>query len=106
MRELEESRKTTTLQATVRHLELASVDGALDLLDVLMAFRLLARADQVGKDKKLKALPKQKRAAGRVAKVGFLLETAPATESGELSSTSARLRPAPRWPGRFASCRT
>lgn len=87
LRDLEESRKTATLLATVRHLESASVDDALDLLDVLMASRLLARADRVGKEEKLKALAKLKRAAGRVAKaVGVLLETAPAADTGELVS--------------------
>ncbi|MGW1412194.1 DUF4158 domain-containing protein [Streptomyces sp. NPDC002403] len=84
LRDLEETRKTATLLATVQHLETATVDDALDLLDVLMASRLLARADRIGKEEKLKALPKLKRAAGRVAKaVEVLLETAPATADGE-----------------------
>ncbi|MCX5141873.1 Tn3 family transposase [Streptomyces sp. NBC_00338] len=87
LRDLEESRKTATLLATVQHLETASVDDALDLLDVLMSSRLLSRAERVGKEEKLRSLPRLRRAAGRVAKaVGVLLETAPATDTGELVS--------------------
>lgn len=55
LRDLEETRKTATLLATVPHLESASAD------DVLMACQLLARADRVGKEE---TLPKLKRAAG------------------------------------------
>ncbi|MEU3991737.1 Tn3 family transposase [Streptomyces platensis] len=87
LRDLEETRKTATLLATVQHLETATVDDALDLLDVLMSSRLLSRAERVGKEEKLKSLPRLRRAAGRVAKaVGVLLETAPATGTGELVS--------------------
>lgn len=87
LRDLEESRKTATLLATVQHLETATVDDALDLLDVLMSSRLLSRAERVGKEEKLRSLPRLRRAAGRVAKaVGVLLETAPATDTGELVS--------------------
>ncbi|MCY1649307.1 hypothetical protein AB0D68_25435 [Streptomyces sp. NPDC048212] len=75
LRDLEETRKTATLPATVQHLETATVDDALDLLDVLMSSRLLSRAERVGKEEKLKSLPRLRRAAGRVARaVGVLLE--------------------------------
>ncbi|GAA4621992.1 Tn3-like element Tn3 family transposase [Actinoallomurus vinaceus] len=87
LRDLEETRKTATMLATVRHLETASVDDALDLLDVLMGSRLLARAERIGREEKLKSLPKLKKAAGRVAKaVEVLLGTAPATLDGEAVS--------------------
>ncbi|MFF8958679.1 Tn3 family transposase [Streptomyces sp. NPDC014894] len=87
LRDLEETRKTATLLATVQHLETATVDDALDLLDVLMSSRLLSRAERMGNEEKLKSLPMLRRAAGRVAKaVGVLLETAPATDTGELVS--------------------
>jgi hypothetical protein len=84
LRDLEESRKSATMLATVQHLESTSVDDALDLLDVLMGSRLLARAERVGREEKLRSLPRLRRAAGRAAKaVEVLLETAPATEDGE-----------------------
>ncbi|MFD9514877.1 Tn3 family transposase [Streptomyces mirabilis] len=87
LRDLEETRKTATMLATVRYLETASVDDALDLLDVLMGSRLLARAERIGREEKLKSLPKLKKAAGRVAKaVEVLLGTAPATLDGEAVS--------------------
>ncbi|WP_281204126.1 hypothetical protein [Streptomyces sp. Isolate_45] len=89
LRELEESesRKTATLLATVQHLETATVEDAPDLLDVLMSSRLLSRTERVGKQEKLKSLPRLRRAAGWIAKVvGVLLETAPAAETGELVS--------------------
>ncbi|MFI6449755.1 hypothetical protein [Kitasatospora sp. NPDC050543] len=87
LRDLEETRKTATMLATVRHLETASVDDALDLLDVLMGSRLLARAERIGREEKLKSLPELKTAAGRVAKaVEVLLDTAPATVDGEAVS--------------------
>lgn len=87
LRDLEDSCKSATLLATVRHLESASVDDALDLLDILMASRLLSRADRLGKEEKLKALPKLRRAVGRVAKaVEVLLDTEPATALGEVVS--------------------
>ncbi|WP_331762391.1 DUF4158 domain-containing protein [Streptomyces sp. NBC_01508] len=87
LRDLEESRKTATLLATVQRLETATVDDALDLLDVLMSSRLLSRAERVGKEEKLKSLPRLRRAAGRVARaVGVLLDTVPATDTGELVS--------------------
>ncbi|SEG81639.1 Tn3 transposase DDE domain-containing protein [Thermomonospora echinospora] len=43
LRDLEERRQTATLLATVRHLQTASIDDTLDLLD------LLARAERAGK---------------------------------------------------------
>src|SRR5262249_6340227 len=45
LRELTESRRTATLVAAVQALERTAVDDALDLFDVLMASRLLARAE-------------------------------------------------------------
>lgn len=50
LRELETTRQTATLLATVRHLRTATVDDALDLVDVLMATRLLARAERAGRE--------------------------------------------------------
>jgi len=46
LRRLAEPRRTATLLATVRHLESASVDDALTLFELLMATKLLARAER------------------------------------------------------------
>lgn len=42
----------------MRHLETATVDDALDLLDALMASKLLAKAERLGRDAELKSLPR------------------------------------------------
>jgi hypothetical protein len=44
LKDLAEPRKTATVLATVRHLEAAAVDDALDLFDSLMATRLISPA--------------------------------------------------------------
>ena len=49
LRRLAEPRRTATVLATMRHLEGASVDDALTLFDVLMATKLLARAERPGR---------------------------------------------------------
>src|SRR6202011_1016982 len=46
LRQLTEPRRTATLIATVQRLEKVAVDDALDLLDLLMTTRLLARAER------------------------------------------------------------
>lgn len=87
LKRLEVTRQTATLLATVRHLETATVDDALDLLHALMASKLLARAERMGKDAKLKALPQLRKAAKKVAAaVDVLMSTPPATEAGEVVS--------------------
>ncbi|WP_199571391.1 hypothetical protein [Streptomyces murinus] len=48
----EVTRQTATLLATVRHLETATVDDALDLLRALMATKLLAKAERMSNDAK------------------------------------------------------
>ncbi|WP_256862988.1 hypothetical protein [Microbispora sp. GKU 823] len=84
---LEVTRQTATLLATVRHLETATVDDALDLLHALMATKLLAKAERMGNDAKLKALPQLRKAAKKVAAaVDVLMTTPPATDTGELVS--------------------
>jgi hypothetical protein len=73
----------------VRHLETATVDDALDLLDALMASRLLTKAERLGVDAKLKTLPQPRKAARKVAKaVDVLMSTAPATADGEMVSVT------------------
>lgn len=87
LKRLEVTRQTATLLAAVRHLETATVDDALDLLHALMATKLLAKAERMGNDAKLKALPQLRKAAKKVAAaVDVLMTTPPATESGEMVS--------------------
>ena len=64
-----------TLLATVRQLEIDSVDDAMDLFDLLMATKLLARAERQSDKAKLRSLPALRRAATKVARaLGVLLE--------------------------------
>jgi hypothetical protein len=89
LKRLEVTRQTATLLATVRHLETATVDDALDLLDALMASKLLAKAERLGKDAELKTLPRLRKAAKKVAAaVDVLMGTAPATEDGDMVSVT------------------
>jgi hypothetical protein len=57
LRELEAARQTATLLATVRHLETASTDDALDVLDLLISSNLLAKAERAGKAEQMRTLP-------------------------------------------------
>jgi len=62
-----EQRKLATLLATVVHLTTRSVDDALDLLDLLIATRLLARAERESAREKLRTLPRVERASAALA---------------------------------------
>lgn len=64
---LAQGRREATLLATVRHLETASVDDALDVLEVLITSKLLNRAQREGNEDKLRALPDLKSAAKKMA---------------------------------------
>ncbi|MEU3534231.1 hypothetical protein AB0E70_21950 [Streptomyces murinus] len=87
LKRLEVTRQTATLPATVRHLETATVDDALDLLRALMATKLLAKAERMGND--AQALPQLRKAAKKVAAaVDVLMTTPPATDTGELVSVA------------------
>jgi len=78
LRELSPKRRAAALLATVRQLEIDSVDDALDLFDLVMATKLLARAERQSDKAKLRslpALPALRRAAAKVARaLGVLLE--------------------------------
>jgi TnpA family transposase len=91
LRRLEVTRQAATLLATVRHLETATVDDALDLLDALMATKLLARAERLGKDAELRGLPRLRKAARKVAAaVDVLMGTPPTTgDDGVVSVADA-----------------
>lgn len=84
-----DSRRLATLLATVVHLTSRAVDDALDLLEVLIATKLLARAERETAKQKLKTLPRMERAGIRLAtafRVGFDTTSEQVdTESGEIS---------------------
>ncbi|MEV0087611.1 Tn3 family transposase [Saccharopolyspora sp. NPDC050642] len=70
-----DSRRAATLLATVTYLQTRAVDDALDLLDVLIASKLLARAERESAKEKLRTLPKLGKASAKLAAaLGVLLE--------------------------------
>jgi hypothetical protein len=90
LHELGERRRTATLQAAVRQLEVDAVDAALDLFDLLMATKLLARAEKLGNKAKLKTLPTLRRAAVKIATaVAVLLDIPPASGEQMISLAQA-----------------
>ncbi|GAA3312226.1 hypothetical protein GCM10020295_83550 [Streptomyces cinereospinus] len=62
-----DSRRLATLLATAVYLTSRAVDDALDLLEVLIATKLLARAERETAKQKLKTLPRMERAGMRLA---------------------------------------
>jgi hypothetical protein len=93
LRELSAKRRAATLLATIRQLEVDSVDDALDLFDLLMATKLLARAERQSEKAKLKSLPAPRRAAAKIAQaLGVLLEIPEDTgETVSLAETWERI---------------
>jgi hypothetical protein len=65
LRELSATRRAATLPATVRQLEVDAVDDAIDLFDLLMATKLLARAERLSNEAKLQSLPALRRGRSR-----------------------------------------
>ncbi|MBB4914904.1 Tn3 family transposase [Streptosporangium saharense] len=79
LRRLTEPRRTATVLATVRHLENSSMDDALTLFEVLMATKLLARAERAEDKARLVRLPRLRKAAATVASaLSVLMDTPPA----------------------------
>lgn len=77
LRELSSNRRAATLLATLRRLEVDAVDDALDLFNLLLATKLLARAARESEKAKLASLPALRRAAGKLARaVAVLLQVA------------------------------
>nr|WP_244405742.1 MULTISPECIES: hypothetical protein [Streptomyces] len=62
-----DSRRLATLLATAVYLTSRVVDEALDLLEVLIAAKLLARAERETAKEKLKTLPRVERASAQLA---------------------------------------
>lgn len=70
------SRRQATLLATAVYLTTRAVDDALDLLEVLISTKLLARAERETAKAKMKTLPKVERASAKLAAaMQVLLET-------------------------------
>ncbi|ROQ65243.1 TnpA family transposase [Streptomyces sp. CEV 2-1] len=98
LRRLAEPRRTATVLATMRYLEGSSVDDALTLFDVLMATKLLARAEREEDKAKLKGLPKLRKAAAKVASaVSVLLDVPIESDGGEDDAESVPLSVAQAW---------
>jgi hypothetical protein len=81
---LADDRQAATLLATVRHLLAVAIDDALDLFDVLMSTRLLARAERATATERARSLPRLARASAMLASVVEALLAA--AESGEALS--------------------
>ncbi|WSC31992.1 Tn3 family transposase [Streptomyces sp. NBC_01768] len=62
-----DSRRLATLLATAVHLTTRAIDDALDLLEVLLATKLLARAERESAKEKLKTLRRVERASAKLA---------------------------------------
>jgi hypothetical protein len=76
-----DGRRLSTLLATVVYLQTHAVDDALDLLDVLITSKLLARAERESAKQKIRAFPKLGRASiTMAAAVNVLLEITAAGE--------------------------
>ena len=85
LRDLGPSRRAATLLATVHQLTMTATDDALDLLDVLMATKLLARAERATNKEKLPTLPRLVRASATLAAAVQILFGAPeADEDGQV----------------------
>ncbi|MFF0520830.1 hypothetical protein ACFYTC_19135 [Actinomadura nitritigenes] len=76
-------RQAATLLATVRHLETASIDDALDLL---ITSNLLAKAERAGEAEQLRTLPKLGSAARHVASAMEIVMNAPQPTEDRLVS--------------------
>ena len=71
-----DSRRLATLLATAVYLTTRAVDDALDLLEVLISTKLLARAERDTAKAKMKTLPKVERASAKLAAaVKVLMDT-------------------------------
>ena len=90
LRELSPKRRAATLLATIRQLEVDSVDDALDLFDLLMATKLLAKAERLSDKAKLAKLPALRHEAAKIARaLGVLLELPDGCAAEEVSLAEA-----------------
>lgn len=85
-----DARRLATLLATAVHLTTRAVDDALDLLEVLIATKLLAKAERETAKGKMKTLPKVERAGAKLATAFQVVFDTTAeqvdTDTGEISA--------------------
>lgn len=84
-----DARRLATLLATAVHLTTRAVDDALDLLEVLIATKLLAKAERETAKEKMKTLPRVERAGAKLATAFQVVFDTTAeqvdTDTGEIS---------------------
>lgn len=86
LRRLPERRRTATLLATARALQVAAVDDALDLFAVLMTSRLIGAAQRATAQERMRSLPRLRQASATLAGAAqVLLEELPAPQPGVAS---------------------
>jgi TnpA family transposase len=83
---LKGARRVATLLATVRELEISSVDDALLLFDLLMSTKLLSAATREGNKEKLKNLPRLRVAAARMAAAWTIVMGTPQEEGDKVAT--------------------
>ena len=93
LRGLTDPRRTATLLAAARALEVSAVDDVLDLSALLMATRLLAWAERESNKQRQRDMPRLARASVTLAKVARVLLAA---GDQAASATPARAGGAPR----------
>ncbi len=85
-----DARRLATLLATAVHLTTRAVDDALDLLEVLIATKLLAKAERETAKEKMKTLPRVERAGAKLATAFQVVFDTTAeqvdTDTGEISA--------------------
>jgi TnpA family transposase len=85
-----DSRRLATLLATAVYLTSRAVDDALDLLEVLIATKLLARAERETAKEKLKTLPRVERASAKLAAAFQIVFD---TTSGQVDTDTGEISP-------------
>ncbi len=99
LRGLTEPRRTATLLATARALEVTAVDDALDLFSLLMATKLLAWAERESNKQRQRDMPRLARASVTLAKAARVLLAAGdrALTATELWAEIERVASRTRW---------
>lgn len=94
-----DSRRLATLLATAVYLTTRAVDDALGLLEVLIATKLLARAERESAKEKLKSLPRVERASAKLAaafQIVFDITSEQVdTDTGEITPPEVEPEPEP-----------
>ncbi len=95
-----DARRLATLLATAVHLTTRAVDDALDLLEVLIATKLLAKAERESAKEKMKTLPRVERAGAKPTTAFQVVFDTTAeqvdTDTGEISAPKVET-PAAMW---------